>query len=247
MSSNKMLTLLAGLIFYLIFLVATAPATLFAGWLDHATGGQLLVSDARGSIWMGSGQLFGAGKSMGSMNWAIRAPELLLGRVHVLVRNGDAPPMDIVMSPSGTELKHVYVTVPASLLGKLAKPLELMQPGGEMIVKSADFSLSGKPRGEIDIDWLNAHSVLTTVNPLGAYHIRIDGAGSGLGIRLDTREGPLFLQGSGAWAGNAGLHFDGTATSKNEQLSALLRLIGKPGGNGSYSLHIDSNRERTAR
>lgn len=247
MSGNRILMLPAGLVFYLIFLVATAPATLFAGWLDHATGGQLLVSDARGNIWRGSGQLFGAGRSMGSMHWEIRALELLLGRIHVLVRNGDAPPMDIVMSPSGTELKQVYATLPASLLGKLAKPLELMQPGGEMIVKTADFSLSGNPRGEIDIDWLNAHSALTTVNPLGAYHVRIDGTGSRLGIRLDTREGPLFLKGSGSWAGDAGLRFDGTATSKNEQLSALLRLIGKPDGTGSYSLHIDSNREKTAR
>jgi general secretion pathway protein N len=67
---------LAGLLAYLIFLLATYPAIYAIGWLQHRLPGVQLGS-VSGSIWSGTAQEFGLeGQSWGVLNWHFdwRAP-----------------------------------------------------------------------------------------------------------------------------------------------------------------------------
>ncbi|MDA8329306.1 MAG: type II secretion system protein N [Betaproteobacteria bacterium] len=226
---------LAGLMCYVIFLVATIPATFINTLLAHYVDQNIQVANAQGTLWHGSGSLYG----MEEISWRIKVPELFLGHLHVLVMNKDAAqPMDVFISPARIELKHVSLTLPATLLSDFAQPLKLMAPGGLLSLSTEAFSVSNTFLGSVNLDWQNASSALSRVSPIGTYHFHVIGLGHHLNIHLDTQDGPLFLAGKGTWSLQSGLYFTGTASSENEQFSALLNLIGKPAENGTYSIHI---------
>src|SRR5689334_24971665 len=67
---------LLGLLFYLLFLVATFPA----GWIAEAatrlSNGQVTLAAARGTFWSGSGELYTGSsasgpRSLGTLNWSV--------------------------------------------------------------------------------------------------------------------------------------------------------------------------------
>jgi general secretion pathway protein N len=232
---NRLGAILVGLVFYFIFLVAMIPATSINTLLAHYVDKNIQIANAQGTLWHGSGNLYG----MEEISWRIKVPELLLGHLHVLVMNRDAAqPMDVFISTARIELKHVSLTLPATLLSDFARPLKLMAPGGRLIVGTEDFSVADTFLGSVNLDWQNASSALSRVSPIGSYHFDVTGLGHHLDIKLDTQDGPLSLAGKGAWSPQSGLYFTGTASSENEQFLALLNLIGKPAGNGTYSIHI---------
>ncbi len=223
---------LAGLMCYVIFLVATIPATFINTLLAHYLDQNIQIANAQGTLWHGSGSLDG----MEEINWKIKTPELLLGHLHALVVSNDAAhPMDVFISPARIELKHITLTLPATLLSDFGRPLKLMAPGGRLRLSIEDFSVSDTFLGNVDLNWQNASSALSRVSPIGTYHFHITGLGHHLNIHLDTQDGPLFLAGKGNWSLQGGMYFTGTARSENEQLLALLNLVGKPAENGTYS------------
>ena len=226
---------LAGLIFYVIFLTATIPAAFINILLANYVDKNFQIANVQGTLWQGSGSLYG----LEDISWTIRMPELLLGHLHAIINNNAASlPMEVFLSPARIELKHVALTLPAALLSDMAQPLKSMAPGGELSFSTEDFTVAHTFLGSIDISWRNASSALSQVAPIGSYHFYIAGLGNHLDIFLDTQEGPLLLAGKGAWSPHGGMHFAGTASSKNEQLSALLNVIGKPAENGVYALSI---------
>ena len=232
---KKLGAVLAGLMFYFICLAATIPATFVNTLLAHYLNQKIQIANTQGTLWHGSGNLYG----MQEISWRIKVPELLLGHLHVLVMNKNTDqPMDVFISPARIELKHVTLTLPATLLSDFARPLKLMAPGGRLIVGTEDFSVSNTFLGSVNLDWQNASSALSRVSPIGTYHFHVTGLGHHLDINLDTQDGPLFLAGKGTWSPESGMDFTGTASSENEQFSALLNLVGKPAGNGTYSIHI---------
>ncbi|MHB1677368.1 MAG: type II secretion system protein N [Sulfuriferula sp.] len=227
---------LAGLICYVVFLTATIPAAFINILLAHYVDKNFQIANVQGTLWQGSGSLYG----LEDISWKIRMPELLLGHFHAIINNNAASlPMDVLLSPARIELKHVALTLPAILLSDMGQPLKSMAPGGKLSFSTEDFTVSHTFLGNIDISWRNASSALSQVAPIGSYHFHIAGLGNHLDIYLNTQQGPLFLAGKGAWSPHGGIHFTGTASSKNEQLTALLNLIGKPAENGAYALGID--------
>lgn len=229
------ITVLAGLFFYVVFLAATIPAAYINLILAHYGGNNLQVANAQGTLWNGSGSLYG----LEDIHWKIDVPELLLGHLRAqIVSNIATRPMDIFISPTRIEMQHIALVLPAALLSDLAPVLKSMAPGGRLSISTEDFSVSGSFLGNLDLGWMDAASGLSRVAPVGSYLIRIAGRGHQLGLQLDTQTGPLFLAGKGSWSSSAGLNFIGTASSKNEQLTGLLNLIGKPDASGAYFIRI---------
>ena len=230
--------ILVGLVCYFMLLLATIPASfmniILAHYLDHS----IQLANTRGTLWNGAGNLYG----MQDMHWKISAPELLAGRVHIWVtRNDSATPMQLLLSSTRIEFRHVVLTVPAAVLAHFARPLKIMSPGGQLTISSDAFSMTKLLTGSVAIIWQNASSTLCQINPVGAYRFLLSGRGDHLEILLDTRTGPLFLAGKGVWSAQQGMHFMGTASAGKEQLAALLNLIGKPIGNNVYSLDINTH------
>lgn len=231
-------TVFAGLFLYVVFLAATIPAAFVNLVLAHYGGRNLQVANAQGTLWNGSGSLYG----LEDIRWNIDVPELLLGHVRVqIVSNIATRPMEIFISPTRLEMKHIALVLPAALLSDLTPVLKSMAPGGRLSINTENFSVSDSFLGNLDLGWMDAASGLSRVAPVGSYLIHIAGRGHQLGLQLDTQTGPLFLAGKGNWSSSAGLNFIGTASSKNEQLSGLLNLIGKPAASGAYLIRIGGN------
>lgn len=232
---NFRTALFLGVLFYVAFLVATLPAAFINVALAHYGGKRLQMTDVQGTIWQGSGNLYG----MESLHWKIGVPDLLLGHISVrILSNKAALPITVVISPSRIEMKQVELLLPAALLPDFLPPLRPMAPDGLLHVSADAFTVSNTFFGKVSIEWLNAASSLSRVAPLGSYHGRIAAHGHRLDIRLDTLNGPLFLAGKGYWSRRSGLHFAGSAHSSNEQLAGLLNLMGKPDTTGACPIHI---------
>ncbi len=233
---------LSGIVLYLVFLVATVPVAMLDGISNRFSNGKIRFSETKGTVWQGSATLGIEGKPSGRFSWRVSLDEMLLARLHVaIMEEGEKERTDVVLTPSELELKHVSLTLPASLLCLFDKQLETVKPGGELHVHADDFMLSKSIRGEIIAQWDNASSSLTRVDPLGSYRIHARGNASNIEISLETLNGPLFLKGSGSWSQKGGLKFNGAGESKNEGLSDLLRLAGPALGGGVYALKLGTS------
>jgi general secretion pathway protein N len=89
-----------------------------------------------------------------------------------------------------------------------------------------DVELSGGVfAGNLQIDWNEAQSALSTVSPLGSYRLQVIGAADTTRLQLDTLRGPLRLQGSGTVKGGR-VSFKGLASADPDTLPRLIGLIG---------------------
>jgi general secretion pathway protein N len=83
----------------------------------------------------------------------------------------------------------------------------------------------GALAGDLQIDWREAQSALSTVAPLGSYRLQVTGAGDTARLQLDTLRGPLHLQGSGTVKAGR-VSFKGRASADPDMRPALIGLIG---------------------
>ncbi len=72
-------TIVIGLLMFLGFAVAFAPATLVRTLLPDDSGVELL--EPRGTLWNGAARLFLGGEGAGSVDWRLRPASLLSGRL----------------------------------------------------------------------------------------------------------------------------------------------------------------------
>jgi general secretion pathway protein N len=79
--------------------------------------------------------------------------------------------------------------------------------------------------GELQVDWRDAQSALSTIVPLGSYRLRVKGAGQPPALELQTLSGPLQMQGKGTMVGSR-IKFNGTATAEPAMQPALNGLLG---------------------
>lgn len=248
---------LLGLASTLVFLCIYAPAQLLGSLLGHLTNGRLGLASSQGSLWQGNANLLltnidannndaqtnNTSINLGKIAWNTQPLQLLAGRFSVNLTWNDGAPFWITLDTSRLHIEHATFNLPADIVSVLVPTLKAAQLGGQLSVRCENFSLTRTEiLGQLDIDWNQASSPLSMVNPLGNYHLRLDGRGSALDIKLETQgDSPLIMQGSGLWAASEGLHFDGTAeanAANKTKLQELLRVIGNEtsAGSGRYQL-----------
>ena len=241
------LALGAGL--YALALVATAPATLLDAGLQRASDGRLRLAEARGSLWSGTGQLEirdarGRSGVARRIAWRVRPGLLPLARIGYEVELDPAPrPFALTISWSRIEIANAEISLPAAALGlglpKLA-PLELT---GDMQLRIASLSIGrDATRGSATLRWNAAGSALSPVSPLGDYELRLEGEGAVVRITLLTLNGPLQLDGQGAWASGRQPAFHATAQVPpdfQQRLAPFLRLIAVERGAGRFELQLN--------
>nr|WP_283254425.1 type II secretion system protein N [Ramlibacter paludis] len=227
--------------------VLFAPARWLAGAVARASAGQVLLDDARGTVWDGSAQLVLTGGA-GSTDSAA-----LPGRVHWTL----APRWDGVLarlradccmaSPLGVRARARWGGVdvdvadsvsqwPASVAAGLGTPWNTLQFDGELRLSTQGLSVEwveGRPvvSGRAELLALRIASRLSTLRPMGSYRITLQG-GPQATLRLETLDGSLQLTGSGQWVGSR-LRFRGEATAAPEReaaLANLLNIIGRRSG-----------------
>ncbi len=235
----------------LVSLLVFAPARWLGAAISQASGGQLQLLEARGSLWTGSARLSltgGAGSTdattlPGRLSWQLRpmAEAGVPGLAMQLQADCCLPqPWTWRMLPRWGGLQLAFSdhqsNWPAQLLAGLGTPWNTVVPQGQLQFATQALVLnwvSGRLQvaGQAQVDALGMASRLSTLKPMGSYRITLAG-GSTPELRLTTLDGPLQLTGHGQWVGNR-LRFDGEASSTPESqaaLSNLLNIIGRRSG-----------------
>jgi general secretion pathway protein N len=228
-------------------LILFAPARWLAGAVERATGQQVLLADARGTVWSGSARVVLTG-GPGSTDSAA-----LPGRISWNVQprwNGVAAalraecctvqpiPLRARWRPGGMALQvgDSRSQWPASVVTGLGTPWNTLQFDGDLQLATQGLSVEwveGRPAiaGRAELVALRVASRLSTLRPMGSYRITVRG-GTPATLQLETLEGSLRLSGSGQWVGPR-LRFRGEATAAPEReaaLANLLNIIGRRSG-----------------
>jgi general secretion pathway protein N len=238
----------------LVALIWFAPASWLAAAVNASSQQQLLLTQARGTVWSGSAAVVltggpgsrDASSLPGRMEWTLGLHGLgfelqarhaccLNGTVAVQVKPGLGRwQLTLVPSPAWAG------QWPSALLGGLGTPWNTLQLGGMVRLVSPNLKLEWvKGRwlvdGRADLEWIDVSARVSTLETLGSYRLSLNGDAANPGvslITLSTQSGALQLSGEGTW-GPAGVRFRGEATSApNDQaaLSNLLNIIGRRDG-----------------
>ncbi|MGH8635034.1 MAG: type II secretion system protein N [Burkholderiales bacterium] len=221
---------LAAVLAAMLTAAVRAPAAWVGDWLQAQ--GRLRLVDARGTVWSGSAMIgLSDGRQVtlipGRLSWTIGLAAIASGRVTVDVSHPAlAAPLAVSLAARSVALKAGQAELPAALLAALGAPFNTVRPGGALGLRWTDVELKGGAlAGDLQIDWREAQSALSTVAPLGSYRLQVTGAGDTARLQLDTLRGPLRLQGSGTVKGGR-VSFKGLASADPDMRPALIGLIG---------------------
>jgi len=238
-----------GVLVYVGAVIATTSATLIDGILARASDGRLRLTEARGTLWSGAGQIEvrDAGGRTGiakNLAWRLLPESLVRGRLICEVeldQSGRRFPVTISMSR--IEIANAEINLPAAVLGLGVPKLAPLGLTGDVQLRVTSMSIESKEmQGNATLQWRDAGSVLTTVSPLGDYELRLDGEGATVHAYLRTIQGPLRLEGKGTWVNGKNPVFLATANvpaQHQQQLAPLLRLIAVDRGEGSFELRLN--------
>ena len=229
-------------------LAVFAPAQWLASTVARASGGQVQLAQARGTVWNGSAQLVltggldsqDAAALPGRLNWQLRPT--WGGGVRALVRAAccTPEPLRLQVQPrwGGAQLtvQDNQSQWPAALLTGLGTPWNTLQLQGQLALHTSGLGAewaSGRMllAGQLQLDALAVSTRLSTLKPMGSYRLLLQG-GSAPTLQLTTLDGALQMHGSGQWVGQR-LRFEGEATAAPEReaaLSNLLNIIGRRRG-----------------
>lgn len=221
---------LAAVVAAALIVAVRAPAAWVGDWLQSQ--GRLRLIDARGTVWSGSAMLgLSDGRQVmlvpGRVAWKIGLAAIGTGRVTADITHPVVTaPLRVTVAAQSVALKAGQAELPAALLVALGTPFNTVRPGGVLAVRWTDLEFKGGAlAGDLQIEWREAQSALSTVAPIGSYRLQITGTGDTARVQLDTLRGPLRLQGSGSVKGGR-VSFKGIASADPEMRPALIGLIG---------------------
>lgn len=233
----------------LITLIWQAPASWLGAAVASASGQRMQLQHARGTLWNGSAQL-----TLATTHPSASAPVATPGRIQWQIRPAWLG-LDIALTANcctpkgalqigwrlGADTQEVRLVSrqsvwPAALLAAFGAPWNTLAAQGRLQLDCDQWRLTRRAgqwsaSGPAQIDALDIHSPISTLQPLGSYRLNLDGEGT-TRIRLQTLRGDLQLQGEGSWS-DATLRFRGTASAapgREEALNALLNIIGQRQG-----------------
>jgi len=186
--------------------------------------------DARGTLWHGSALIgFSNGREItlvpGRIDWQVDG----VGPAGISARLTHAwlsTPLRVSLAREGVSFGKGAARLPAGVLASVGAPFNTLKPGGTLEASWTDTALRGAAlTGEVQIDWRDASSALSTVAPIGSYRLRVTGRGDGPALDLVTLSGPLQMQGRGKIEGSR-IRFNGTAGAEAGMQPALNGLLG---------------------
>ena len=228
-------------------MVLFAPASWLADAVGSASGGQVQLVEARGTVWNGSARLVltgGAGSAdasalPGRLQWQLRPR---LDGAAVRLQADCCTPQGLSLRAGwrlggGTlQVEDAVTQWPASLAVGLGTPWNTLQLDGALQLSTRGLSVEwtdGRPAlaGRAELVAQRLSSRLSTLRPMGSYRITLQGGASST-LQLETIDGSLQLSGTGQWVG-ARLRFRGEASAAPDReaaLTNLLNIIGRRNG-----------------
>lgn len=230
-------------------LVLWAPARWLATGVQQASGGQLQLQQARGTVWNGSARLVLTGGAdsqdqaalPGRLQWQLRpAWNGLSARLTADCCIPATAPLQVQVALGlgavRAQVADGQSQWPAAALAGLGTPWNTVQPQGRLQLRTQAFALQWaagrlQMQGQVQLDALGLSSRLSTLRPMGSYRLQVQGGGAPT-LQLSTLEGALLLSGNGQWVGKR-LRFTGEASAapgREAALANLLNIIGRRSG-----------------
>lgn len=245
---------LFGLVFYLLFLIIEMPASWFAWGLNRYTQGSVRLDPISGSLWGGDGRLViyypkTTPHDFGQTEWSINPLWLFVGRVQLSLQ-ANHPDKRIKttlgLARNSFMLKDTEAEFPAPFVAQLYTPLSLIGPQGKVRINASQLVIApDNMKGAATLEWLNAGSSLSSVQPLGDYHLEIAGVDKNANLKLTTLRGDLEFTGQGQWQPQTGqVQVNGSALprarARARELESMLKLLGTDQGGGRRALIINT-------
>jgi general secretion pathway protein N len=176
MKKGAMLALL-GSASFVVFLVATAPASLLAYALQRTTPVQL--QGVSGSLWQGVAQRVETPElQLGPLHWRLHGWHLLLGKVKLTLEIPAGTPnisgkgvVAVSILPQQLSLADVSVQADAGwVLTQAALPLAA-DGRLDMQIETAEFRREELPYLKGQLNWRQARVIYQQAYELGAYHV----------------------------------------------------------------------------
>lgn len=237
-----------GLAAYALGMIGLAPASLVGAGLQRVSQGRLHLVAAQGTLWSGSGQVElrdaqGRSGVTKALDWRLRPESLLRGQLVGDIRlDQDGRRFPLTVSPSGIAIADAEIRLPAAVLGLAVPRLAALGLGGELELHIPGASMErGQWRGRAALRLRSTGSSFMPIYPLGDYELNLDGQGTAVQLLLHTLQGPLQLDGKGAWVIGHALEFLAVVQvppQHMQQLDPLLRLIAVERGAGRFELQF---------
>jgi len=206
-----------GCLAYVVSLIATFPAPWIGHAIERVSGKALSLRDPAGTLWSGSGHLFGRHRSgemldLGMLRWSSSLFETLTGKLVTDLALGDsAKVVRLELSPASTALRELNLALPGQMLEYLVPGLEALGPKGRVLIRSESLRFDANSiLGLADVEWRPVELARAQGLELGSHVARLRGGGKTLAIEFGTIAGPLRLSGGGSWARDSGLNVSGT-------------------------------------
>lgn len=241
-----------GLVFYLLFLIIEMPASWFAWGLNRYTQGTVRLDPTAGSLWSGNGRLVvyyppTKPHDFGKTEWSVNPFWLLAGRVQLSLQADHQDKQiktTLGIARNSFVLSDTEAEFSASFAAQLYSPLSLISPQGKVRISAEGLTLApDRMEGAATLEWLNAGSNLSSVQPLGDYRLEITGAEKNANLKLATLRGDLEFTGQGQWQPQTGqVQINGSALPRARagELESLLNMIGPDQGSGRRRLNINT-------
>jgi len=235
---------------FLLTLFVNAPASLVDWGLQRASQGRVLLANANGTIWNGSAtpalrSQNGRFVTLPFLHWEISLRSIFTGKILTRLQwdnQQSGPVTEAILSFTQLELRHTLLRLPARVLEEASPMLKAVQFRGELQIESSNLIFSKRGmEGTALVDWRQASSALSSIAPLGDYHLALEGTGERIHIALTTNSGMLFLEGDGNWLASRGLEFHGKAhasTGNNNNLAELLSHLGPEISPGVHDFNL---------
>lgn len=246
------LPVISGVVLYVVFLIATLPASLLVKQLPLQQS-SVELKGVSGTVWNGQAQLRDARRNqpvtqLGTLKWELHPLSLFLGRAHAslsLVNRAGELTAEFYRSLSSYTLVEGNGLAPAELIGVLYPPASLLGATGEIHLQSKGLALApGAIEGQALITWKNAGAALLDTRELGTYTLKLTGQKKSLAIAASSSSRELNLNASGSWSpfDTGQLQVNGRATPNpaSDKLAPLLRMMGGRPGSGAVPININT-------
>ena len=226
---------------YLLFLAVNLPAAWLGLALERASRGAVVLGDAQGTVWEGSGALglrsAGTLRRVADIQWSVNPLSLFIGRLRVQV-SGSASDAKVsarlTLSASGASFQNVDAIAPASIVEPAFAAAAFARPEGRVRILADSLEIGDTwMRGAASVEWTDAGLGGMQAQRLGDYRLQITASGERAELSLATLRGDLRLNGQGEWraAQPRLLQLRGNAevTAERKDLEFLMRALGARG------------------
>jgi len=241
--------ILGGVISYLFFLLALAPASLVQHWLPAASG--LRVSGLQGTLWAGQAASVQIQQHrLTAVNWSFNAWKLFSGQLaaEVEARYRDSTiRTGLGLTATGALiLENTRAQLDAATVGELAQiPIAQLDGAIDIRLDQAELARGAAPAASGMILWQQASITVAESVSLGEVEIRMqESSDAPLLAVISNQGGDIRLDGEVSVEHNGDyrlqLNMKPSATS-SDNIRNSLKMFARPQNDGSYQVDNQGN------